>query len=89
MVIAGFEVHKGLGEYFPCQPIFSGSRVWELEKIGACGRPQAVLAIRGKLPVGSLRVLGCIGSLLKTHTGVSACFRRTVRMSGFRALHGK
>ncbi|NBI88891.1 hypothetical protein D3Z47_23050 [Lachnospiraceae bacterium] len=31
-----------------------------------------VLAIRGKLPVGSLRVLGCIGSLLKTHMGVAA-----------------
>lgn len=57
MVIAGFEVQRGLGGYFPCQSIFSGFRVWELEKIGACGRPQAVLAIRGKLPVGNLRVV--------------------------------
>ena len=38
----------------------------------ACEGTQAVLAIFGKLPVGNLRVLGCIGSLSKTHTGVTA-----------------
>jgi hypothetical protein len=36
-----------------------------------------VLAIRGKLPVGSLRVLGCIGSLLKTHhIGISGAYNK-------------
>jgi len=42
---------------------------------GACEGTQAVLAIFaifGKLPEGNLRVLGCIGSLSKTHTGVTA-----------------
>ena len=38
----------------------------------ACEGTQAVLAIFGKLPEGNLRVLGCIGSLSKTHTGVTA-----------------
>ena len=39
---------------------------------GACEGTQAVLAIFGKLPEGNLRVLGCIGSLSKTHTSVTA-----------------
>ena len=30
------------------------------------------ITIFGKLPEGNLRVLGCIGSLSKTHTGVTA-----------------
>ena len=38
----------------------------------ACEGTQAVLAIFGKLSEGNLRVLGCIGSLYKTHTGVTA-----------------
>lgn len=38
----------------------------------ACEGTQAVLAIFGKLPGENLRVLGCIGSLSKTHTGVTA-----------------
>ena len=38
----------------------------------ACEGTQAVLAIFGKLPARNLRVLGCIGSLSKTHTGVTA-----------------
>lgn len=37
----------------------------------ACEGTQAVLAIFGKLPVGNLRVLGCIGSLLKTNVGIA------------------
>ena len=48
----------------------------------ACGRPQAVLAflgcvytqpvlaIRGKLPVGSLRVLGCVNRMPKINMEV-------------------
>lgn len=34
------------------------------------------------LSVGRLRVLGCIGSLFKTHTGVTAHFSDSVRLSG-------
>ena len=52
---------------------FSQVSTWKkLEKNGACEGTQAVLAIFGKLPEGNLRVLGCIGSLSKTHTGVTA-----------------
>ena len=48
---------------------FSQVFTWEN---GACEGTQAVLAIFGKLPGGNLRVLGCIGSLSKTHTGITA-----------------
>ena len=41
-----------------------------------------------KLPGGNLRVLGCIGSLSKTHTGVSAHFRTATGLSGSEAWHG-
>ena len=43
-----------------------------------------VLAILGKSPEGDLRVLGCIGSLPKTLTGVTAHFWKTVKHSDFR-----
>lgn len=67
-----FGAFRGAGGYAPCKPIFSSFRLEETLENGAYGRPQAVLAIFGKLPEGNLRVLGCIGSLFKTHTGVTA-----------------
>ena len=47
---------------------------------GACEGTQAVLAIFGKLPEGNLRVLGCIGSLSKTHTRRYRPFMDSVRL---------
>lgn len=41
------------------------------------------------LSVGRLRVLGCIGSLLKTHTGVTAHLGIAVRLSGYGAWQNK
>jgi len=70
--LLGFGVQKGSGGYAPCKPIFSSFYLEETWKNGACEGTQAVLAIFGKLPGENLRVLGCIGSLSKTHTGVTA-----------------
>ena len=83
-VIYGFWSVKGVRGIFPLWAIFTDFPSWEICKKSGCGRPQAVLAIRGKLPVGSLRVLGCIGSLFKTLMGVSAHFQKTVKHSDFR-----
>ena len=67
-----FGANRGSGGYAPCKPIFSSFHLEETWVNGACEGTQAVLAIFGKLPEGNLRVLGCIGSLFKTHTGVTA-----------------
>lgn len=67
-----FGVQRGSGGYAPCKPIFSSFYLEETWGNGACEGTQAVLAIFAKLPEGNLRVLGCIGSLSKTHTGVTA-----------------
>lgn len=70
-----FGAQRGSGGYAPCKPIFASFHLEETWENGACEGTQAVLAIFGKLPAGNLRVLGCIGSLLKTYTGVTAQLR--------------
>ena len=52
-----FGAHRGSGGYALCKPIFTSFPVEKTCENGACGRPQAVLAILGKLPVGYLRVV--------------------------------
>lgn len=49
--------------------VFTWKKLWKIARTMSHAR---VLAIFGKLSEGNLRVLGCIGSLSKTHTGVTA-----------------
>lgn len=58
-------LQRGPGGYPPASPILEESEpVWE--------HRQCLLDF-SKSPEGDLRVLGCLGSLFKTHTGVIAC----------------
>ena len=52
-----FGAEGGSGGYALCKPISASFRLLKLGEIEAYRRPQAVLAIFGKLPVGSLRVV--------------------------------
>lgn len=52
-----------------------------------CRKSEAAMLRACKLSEGSLRVLGCIGSLYKTHKGVTAHLWDNVELSGCGALH--
>ncbi len=67
-----FLCKRGTGGYAPCKPIYSSFHLEETWENGACGRPQAVLAMFLQTVRRKFASFGCLGSLYKTHTGVSA-----------------